>query len=166
MFAICDTSPLIFLAKTGKLPTLFQLYTTVCVPPAVRSEIFINPTEAEAKLYECIEGGKIQQRHPVKRTVQQVPERFGAGEREAIALAMDTPDALLVIDDAQARQFARSNSVSLTGTIGVLIEAYHRNILPPTPHDIDQLIEAGLWINEAFYQRIIETIEDLCTGHS
>lgn len=48
---------------------------------------------------------------------------LGPGEREAIALALETKDSLLLMDDALARRHALHLGVQVTGTLGVLIKA-------------------------------------------
>jgi hypothetical protein len=40
---VCNTSPLLFLAKIQRLPLLTQLYTTILVPGAVLDELGAKP---------------------------------------------------------------------------------------------------------------------------
>lgn len=42
------------------------------------------------------------------------------------------------------------------GTVGILIEAGERGIIPSVRRELDHLIEAGMWIDEAFYHRILQ----------
>jgi uncharacterized protein len=48
---------------------------------------------------------------------------LGLGERNAIALAVETTDSLLILDDGLARGHAHLLGVTLTGTRGVLLKA-------------------------------------------
>jgi len=52
------------------------------------------------------------------------------GEASSIALAMEFPDPLLILDDLKARNFAESLNLSFTGTIGVLMNAKRNQIIP------------------------------------
>jgi predicted nucleic acid-binding protein len=58
------------------------------------------------------------------------------GESSAIALAMENTNALLIVDDRRARQFALGLGLEITGTLGVLIRAYNVGVI----QDIDNLV--------------------------
>ncbi len=47
---------------------------------------------------------------------------LGAGEREALSLAITIPDSLVILDDALARSYAQQLNLSMTGTLGVLLK--------------------------------------------
>lgn len=81
---------------------------------------------------------------------------LGSGEREAIALAIETRADLVVLDDQKGRRVARERGLSVTGTIGVLVEAREGGVIPSIRHELDRLIEAGIWLDEAFYHRILK----------
>lgn len=48
---------------------------------------------------------------------------LGAGEREVLALGLETPDAIVVLDDAFARRVAETVGLHITGTLGILLSA-------------------------------------------
>jgi predicted nucleic acid-binding protein len=48
---------------------------------------------------------------------------LGASEREALALAVETPDLLLIRDDGRARRIGRLLGLTMTGTVGTLARA-------------------------------------------
>lgn len=48
---------------------------------------------------------------------------LGAGEREVLALAIESVDPLVILDDALARRFAVRLRLRLTGTLGLLLKA-------------------------------------------
>jgi predicted nucleic acid-binding protein len=58
------------------------------------------------------------------------------GESSAIALAMETGNALLIVDDRRARHFALDLGLEITGTLGLLIRAYQNDVL----QDIDSVV--------------------------
>jgi predicted nucleic acid-binding protein len=43
----------------------------------------------------------------------------------------------------------------VTGTIGVLIEAREKGLLVSIRRELDRLVEAGMWLDELFYHRIL-----------
>jgi predicted nucleic acid-binding protein len=58
------------------------------------------------------------------------------GEASAIALALESVNPLLILDDGKARRFARNLGLEMTGTAGLLITAYEGGFL----HDIHAVI--------------------------
>jgi predicted nucleic acid-binding protein len=52
------------------------------------------------------------------------------GESSAIALALETPDSTVILDDYRARKIAEQLGVNYTGTIGVIIKAKLNRIIP------------------------------------
>jgi predicted nucleic acid-binding protein len=67
---------------------------------------------------------------------------------------------MIVLDDQQGRNVARERNLAVTGTIGVLIEAKGRDMIPSVRRELDLLIEAGMWIDEAFYHRILQEFDE------
>jgi predicted nucleic acid-binding protein len=45
------------------------------------------------------------------------------GEASAIALALELPDAYLILDDRRARKVAVTFGLQITGTLGILLKA-------------------------------------------
>lgn len=56
--------------------------------------------------------------------------QIGKGEASAIALALETADNVLILDDWKARRLAERLGLSVTGTLGVLIKAKNTGIIP------------------------------------
>ena len=57
---------------------------------------------------------------------------LGPGEREAIALALETNADFLLIDETEGRRAAVQNGVPVKGTLGLLEEAAKRNLVDLT----------------------------------
>lgn len=56
-----------------------------------------------------------------------------------LALALETPDPLVILDDALARQAAESLGLRITGTLGVLLKAKSLGLLDALAPVLDQL---------------------------
>ncbi len=52
------------------------------------------------------------------------------GESIAIALALETPDCTIILDDFKARKIANQLGLHITGTIGVIVRAKLKGIIP------------------------------------
>jgi len=109
---ISNTSCLIALSNIGRLEILHELYGTVVITPEVRSEF------GEA-LPDWISVNSVSD--PSKTKLIQ--HTLDLGESSTIALAMESEDPLLILDDKKARQFSKSIGLTLTGTLGVIVKA-------------------------------------------
>ena len=155
MKVVLNTSPQILLAKIGRLDLLTQLYSDILVPASVLDELEAKPGEIE-KIQALIQGGDFQVQKAANENIDRIPADLGVGEREAIALAIEKNADLVILDDREGREIARSRGLSVTGTIGILVEARERGLIPSIRLELDRLIEAGMWLNEAFYHRILQ----------
>jgi len=61
------------------------------------------------------------------------------GESSAIALALETPDSVVILDDYKARKIAERLGVTLTGTIGVIIKAKLNGTIPSIKPIIEKI---------------------------
>ena len=154
MRVVCNTSPLILLAKIKRLALLPQLYAEVIIPASVLEEISVKPDRATEQIQEMIQRQTLQHLTVTEEVLEGFPADLGGGEREAIALAHEKGADLVVLDDQQGRHVARARGLGVTGTIGVLVEAWERKMIPSVRHELDHLIEAGMWMNEALYHRM------------
>jgi hypothetical protein len=153
---VCNTSPLILLAKIGRLDTLIRLYSEPMIPKAVVDEVSTKPGKENDQVQAFLKNGMLQLRQVAEKFLAELPADLGRGEREAIALAMDAGADLVILDDQQGRIVSRDKRLAVTGPVGVLIEAKERGFIPSLRPEMDRLIEAGMWISEVFYHRILK----------
>jgi hypothetical protein len=92
---ISNTSPLQYLYQLGQLTLLHQFYQQVTVPSAVMQKLAAGAARGVA-LPVLAEITWLQVRAPSTSQVWRVASTLGAGEREALALALETPNALLL----------------------------------------------------------------------
>ena len=55
---------------------------------------------------------------------------LGAGERDVLWLALETATSVALLDDRDARRVARQLAIPLTGTLGLLVDAKQRGLIP------------------------------------
>jgi predicted nucleic acid-binding protein len=67
-------------------------------------------------------------------------KNLGAGEREAIALFLESTADLLILDDLAARQVARKLGIPFTGVVGVLLAAKREGIIDTVKDSLDEMI--------------------------
>ena len=159
MNGVCNTSPLLVLAKIQRLDLLTQLYARLVIPRAVFDEIGAKADDAAAQIQALVATPRVTVQRATPQTLAGLPVDLGAGEREAIALALETAADLVVLDDQAGRRLARARGLQVTGTVGVLVEARARGLLPALRPELDRLRAAGLWLAEAFDQRLCQAEE-------
>jgi len=139
-----NTSPIIALAKIGRLEILKELYETVLITLSVKEECIDRGRELGASdvryVERAIEEGWIKvvkldmgQQRTVNRLISKT--KIGLGEAEALVLVKGR-NLLAILDDKEARAIAKSWKVEHQGTAMVLYEACVKGKL-----SYDQLIE-------------------------
>ena len=160
MTIVCDTSPLLLFARADRLRLLPALYQTVVVPGAVLQEVNVQADEPARQIQVHVQQDVFQRKEARGRSLDAVGENMGRGERAAIALARELDAELVVLDDEQGRKEARRHGLSVTGSIGILIEAKERDVIASMRRELDRLVEEGLWIDEQLYDRVLREHEE------
>ena len=128
MVVIADTSPLNYLVLIGQIDLLPSLYHSLLIPPAVRNELTSSLAPQAVRQWAERIPIWLEVRDPGPITLDLHP-RLNAGEREAIALAHNYPDTLLLMDEALGRHEAQSLGLNVTGTLGILRLAHVRGLV-------------------------------------
>jgi predicted nucleic acid-binding protein len=101
---VVNASPVITLAKAGHLALLTDLADAVFLPDAVVVEVLAGPESDPARRALEVGWGT---RVPVSRMPAVVLEwGLGAAEAAVIAVALEDPGRIAVLDDAQGRKCA------------------------------------------------------------
>ena len=80
------------------------------------------------------------------------------GEASAIALAVETKDATLVIDEKDGRNVARRLGIRITGTLGVLLKARKQNRIARLRPLVEKLLDNGFRISEQLLQEVLAQV--------
>ncbi|HDN65742.1 MAG TPA: DUF3368 domain-containing protein [Methanosarcinales archaeon] len=157
MSVVSNASPLINLARIGKLGLLRQLYGELFIPEAVWHEVVIEgvglPGAVEVKAATWIKVQSVT--NPL--LVRALRQELDAGESEAIVLALEMESELLLMDERLGREVARHLGLRYMGLIGVLVEAKHKGMLSAVRHHLDELRNvAGFHIRDALYVRVLQ----------
>jgi len=143
---VSDSSPLVYLTRLNRFDLLRQLYEGVFIPNAVWREVAVEgATRPEGvNVKQAVSAGWLRVETAAADALPQDAAflELGDGEREAIALAR-SKNALLIIDETAGREIARRLGVRLTGTIGVLVEAKLRGLIPEVRSELKCLKEAS-----------------------
>jgi predicted nucleic acid-binding protein len=131
------------------------LFGRVLIPPAVYEEVAVRG-KGEDGADELVRATWIQQRHPRRLTVVAALVTFlGVGEAEAIALAGERPDTLLLIDETHGRRVARNMKIVVRGTLGILLQGFRAGHVPDLEIAVSRMRERGTWIADDLVAAIL-----------
>lgn len=135
---ICDTSPLQYLHQIGLLDVVHALVGRLTVPPAVVAEL----EEGHARgvdLPDLRDLDWVSIRTPQSSMAVPLVTDLGPGETQVLMLALETAGAIVVLDDARARQLAEALGLRLTGTLGLLLDVKQAGLTPAVAPLLDHL---------------------------
>ncbi len=172
MTVVADAGPLIALAKTGGLETLFRLYPRVSIPPAVHTEAIRIGRERGAPdalhLEEALRAGHLDLALP-RPSPLPISALLGRGEEEAILLAIDLRADWALLDDLAGRESATLSfeaaqvPTRIKGTLGVIVSAFQAGHLP-LEGAVDLVTRMSdrpdIWIHPRLCRQVIQTLRD------
>lgn len=156
MIGVADTSPISALLRIGQLRLFTGLFDSALIPLEVAAEL--DDGKHILGEWRTLAGAaELSTRAAGNRTLfLQLSATLHRGEAAAIALATETPGALLVIDDSDGRTAARRLGLSITGTLGVVLAAKRRGLLPLAAPVIQQLRTTdALWLSDLIVQHAL-----------
>jgi hypothetical protein len=148
MRVVSNTSPLQYLHAIHHLHVLEQLYGRIVVPQAVMAELDTG-RQSGYDVPDCRAYSWMIPETVAIPAMLRLITNLGAGEAEALALALAAPTDLVLLDDALARQVAASQGIRYTGTLGILIQAKHQGIVTAVMPLVDAMQHAGFRVSDA-----------------
>ncbi len=151
---VADASPLIFLAKLERLDLLAG--EDIRVPAAVMAEIGAKADEACKQIEQAANVWLKVQEVGNRETVQVLLADLDLGEAEVIALAKEINADNVLLDDLDARRFARRVGLSTIGTVGILLAARLQGKIPSLKDEIDRLQIHGFRVSKALIEEALK----------
>lgn len=148
---VINTGPLLALARGDVIDIAPALGFEFVCPPEVRAELDageqaglapIRPTWLRVVAHE-------RRLDPVARAT------LDDAEAAVIQLAVEQAIARVCIDETKGRQAALAAGLSVTGTLGLLLLAKKRGLLPKLGPVIAQILRAGVWYDPKLIERIL-----------
>jgi len=125
---VADTSPIFYLLSIGHVDVLPQLFGKVFVPDAVHKELCHPAAPALVREWVARLPGWVEVM-PVEPLDDAAFSPLGAGEREAITLALSMRANLILIDERKGTHVALNKGFEVAGTLGVLALAARRGLV-------------------------------------
>jgi len=152
---VVDTNPLIFLGKLGRLDLLKQSADVVHAPQAVLDETRAKPDDATQAIEDAARSWLSVQAVGNQSAVEILLSDLDRGEAEAIVLAREIGADRLVMDDLDARRFARRVGLEVVGTMGLLLAARLRGEIPSIREEIERLQKLGFRVSPSLVEAML-----------
>lgn len=142
---ITDTSCLITLDKINAFDVLQKSFKNITTTTEIQQEF-------GSELPAWIEIRSVQD-----TTLQEVfTETVDLGEASAIALAMETSNAILIVDDLKGRKLAARMALSFMGTLGLLVKAKEYNVVSSVKPYLDKIQATDFRVSTALIDLVLE----------
>lgn len=152
---ISDTSPFLYLYRIGIIHLLPKIFDEIWMPDAVKDELLTGrnkgydvPNPADYKWLRIV--------NPKSMPSEWLALDLGAGELAAMALALENPTCVILLDDMLARRTAQAAGLSVWGTLKVLLEAKSQGFVEKVEPFVVGLGNAGMWISADVKRRILK----------
>lgn len=158
---IVNTTPLIALSHVGQLNLLKELYGEIIIPQAVYEEVSVKvdsvcKKEVDSSL-DWIRVEKISNQMAKDMYKTQLHE----GEVEVMILAKEVAADVVIIDDANAKKYAKYLKLPVTGTLGVLLRARQMGYVDKLEPVLRQMVEKGIYISQSLIELCLKQAGEL-----
>ena len=163
---IANSTPLIYLAKLGKIGLLRSLFPRIYIPEAVKQEV-IDQGKAQYEPDAFIVEQAIQEGWIIVRKTKPlaVLQEMGIdlGELEAISLAVEMKRKEILLDQTHARIAAELVGLTPRGTLYVLLRALKENKISLKEYRLllESLLVVGFRMSEELYLNAIKIGEQI-----
>ena len=146
MRIVSNTSPIVALAHLGELDLPRKIFdSAILIPPAIAHEL------AGRVLPEWFEVRELRQ--PL--SARALEAFLGAGESEALALALEVEADLVLLDDKAARRLASQLRLTVVGTLGLLLKAKEAAWIPSIRPKLEALRSLPFHISSHLQENIL-----------
>ena len=158
MIVISDTSVITNLIQLDSLSLLNQLFGRIVIPQKVFGELAKVPGQVEIiEQTDWIEINPISD----QKLFDRIEKNVDPGEAEAIVLAIEMNADALLIDEKKGRKIAQEYGITITGLLGILVDAKQENLIQGVKPILDRLIfEIGFRVSPKLYREILEKVNE------
>ncbi|MEN8217832.1 MAG: DUF3368 domain-containing protein [Pseudomonadota bacterium] len=155
---VIDASPLIFLSRAGKLDLLQQVVNTdVVVPVAVETEIQqYGEDDVTVQAVAQTNWLVLVNTPPIPKVIQSY--HLGTGESAVLTLGSLNPNTEVIIDDLAARRCASALGIPVRGTLGLVVMAKQRGIIPAARPIVEQLLQSGMYLSGSVINKVLALV--------
>jgi predicted nucleic acid-binding protein len=119
------------------------VFDTVFAPPTVVAEVRSPLTWLTVQTVEN------------SAFVAALKTQMDEGEAEAIALAVELDNVILILDDKKARRVAQQIGLKVIGTVGMLLRAKNQGVITEIKLLLTELVQVDFRITNAIIQEAL-----------
>ena len=157
---IVNSSPLIALARVGKLELLRNVFRSISITEQVYQEIISKPDYSESiAIKKAVENDKWVKVHKA----DEINKILGIGEASSLSLALKLKQPL-IIDDKKTVFIANTLGVECHGTLYIILLALKRKIIKNKKEAIDVvnlLISNKLYLSSEVLSEFYELLNKI-----
>lgn len=169
---VSNATPLIYLARLGKLPLLRELFAQIQIPPEVKNETIDRGKEKgfpDAIIIEqALKDGwlaihQLTEENIKKSETLAQMSGIDIGEAQTILLAKQKNEKIVLIDQTSAREVARQMGLYPRGTIYIILAAAKKKLTTKEEarQMLEKLIETNFYISAKIYRDALKAIENI-----
>lgn len=144
--AIVNASPLIFLSRGRQTHILRHFAYRILVPEPVAEEIRRKGiSDITSHTLENTPWIEVVSSPAVPESILEWG--LGQGESAVLALAYGDPEREAIIDDLAGRKCAAFHGIPVRGTLGLVLTAKRRGLIPQARPVLEILIREGLYLS-------------------
>ncbi len=157
---VVNTTPLIALSHVGQLSLLKKLYGEISIPEAVYGEVSVKTESVCKKAVDSsldwirVEKIKNQMAKDMYKT------QLHDGEVEVMILSKEIMADVVIIDDANAKKYAKYLKLPVTGTLGVLMRAKQEGYIDKLEPVLRQMVEKGIYLSQELIEFCLKQAEE------
>lgn len=151
---VIDSSVVIGLVEAETLTICANMFDEILMPIRVWDELGAKLHAPEAAAVGALTNVRLLP------DAEEAPETatLGAGERQVIAVARLHANALALLDDRAARVVARTLGIPFKGTLGVLVEAKRKSLIPALAPLCERLLQRGFRLSPTLVDEVLRTV--------
>lgn len=146
---IADTSCLILLDKIDELQLLNLLFSAIYITPEIAAEF-------KKELPSFIQVKKTLNR----QLIEQLNKKVDLGEASALALAKESKNSLLIIDDLKGRRLAEEMQLNFIGTLSIILLAKEKGIIKKVKPLFKKIQKTNFRISDSLYAQLLNLSEE------
>jgi len=169
---VSDATPLIYLARIGRIQLLKNLFQHIQVPEEVKVEVIDRGKEKNYPDAYIIEEafddgwvtiGNLTRNNEKRARILMEATGIDLGEAQAILLTRQKAEETILMDQAHARTVARQFGLKSRGTLYLIVVSARTGMLSKedAKENLSKLVEANFRISTKIYDAALKTIEKL-----
>lgn len=156
---VANASPLIFLSRAGHLELLHHFAERVLVPRTVADEIRLKgERDITAKAVDETSWIEVVPAPAMPEEISQWG--LGPGEAAVLAIAAANPAVEAVIDDLAGRKCAAHLGIPARGTLGIVLAAKRRGLIPQARVVIEDMLRSGLYLSRTVLDEALKRVDE------